>query len=467
MTTVSRAFCIYCLTLGLWAPAANAQPSVIEHQTTQLREYGGLGDYEARCKSKPSVSIDEATFAAAAASPEHSGKVDNLYRQCSKPVRAVTEWCATGFDQNVQEQITAYVCQYSPDEPKLELKDGTLTLTTDWTPEPNDWSKNAVGALLTEGDFTVAQALLIKNDTGRINDAMADMSRRCERTVNWTVDWNSFRGELTKRIGSTNEPAIWQQCSAPLVALEALCTNGQSKLMGDQVTDFECHFDADVDAAMVLDGKTLSLTSNFSAGGLKEWASHLVGDTLRDGEFSVRQAAFMRDEDAHLQDLYSALADKKCNTQIPWTIDWAGFVPEVERRLAKDDRTSIYASCGVPLNRLADICESDPANKVEPMIDAFSCVYGGDGMRKLTLDDGKLTYQVDFSADDAYGAVDAFLIDQGVIQKRPAPKQLSPKDLASIRRILGQGANIQQCYKGCAVRCQTQACKNECRSGCN
>jgi hypothetical protein len=453
------------LLVGVWGTPALAQSNAIAEQTVQLREYGGLGDFEARCKSKITVSIDDKTFSKAL--PEHADKLGNLYRHCSKPIRALTEWCSSGYDGNIKQQVSSYVCKYDPDERTMALDDGVLTLTTDWTSEPNDWSKNALGSVVMDGAFTLAQMALIRDNTNRIEDAMADMSRRCEGDVKWTVDWPSFREELTKRIGKTDLPAIWQQCSAPLVALEALCTNDQASLMLDQVNAFACHFDEDVPANMVLDGTTLSLTSNFSAGGLKEWASHLVGDTLRDGDFTVRQAAFMRDEDAHFSDLYSKRVNGKCDTNVAGSIDWTSFVGEVDKRLSNEEKTSIYASCGVPLDRLADVCETDPDNKVKPMVNAYTCTHGGDGKAELTLSDGALAYAVDFSAEDTYGAVDRFLIRMGVIKKRPAPKKLSPKDLANIRRILGEGANIQQCYKGCAARCSTQACKNQCRAGCN
>lgn len=464
---LSTLFLALIFGLGLVSAPAYADSSeTIKEQTTKLKDYGGVGDLESYCKSKIKVSIDEKSFSKAIALPENKDKIENLYRQCSKPIRAVKEWCAKGYKKNVQEQITSYVCRYDAGKPKMGLKKGVLTMTTDWKVEPNDWSLNAVGGVLKDGDFNVIQAALIKNDMGRIKDAMADMKRRCGHDVKWKVDWKSFSAEIDKRTGSNNLPAIWQQCSAPLMGLEAMCTNGQSDLMKSQVDSFECRFDKKTEADMVLKGKKLVLTSNFDTKGLKEWGKMLVWDTLRDGEFSVNEAAFIRDEEEHLQRLYSTLVDGKCKTKIKWAIDWKSFKGEMDKRLATGEKTSIYSACGVPLNRLADVCGSDSKNKVKKKISSYKCAYGGPKKQKLSLKKGKFEYRVDFAADDAYGAVDKFLVKKKVIKKKPAPKKLSPKELSQIRRILGEGANTQQCYKGCARRCTTQSCKNTCRSGC-
>ena len=83
----------------------------------------------------------------------------------------------------------------------------------------------------------------------------------------------------------------------------------------------------------------------------------------------------------------------------------------------------------------------------------------------MALKKGKLQYNVDFTAVDSYGDFDKFLVKNKIVQKRPPPKKLSPKDLASIRRILGSQANSQQCYKACARRKGARA-KQQCRKGC-
>lgn len=458
---------ITTLAVGLLAPTAQADSaaSIIKEQSESLAKYGGLEDLENRCKSKFKVSIDAASFSKVVGLAKNEDKVKNLYSHCSKPIRALTDWCANGYDKVVKKQVSSYVCRYDAGKPKMTLKKGVLTMTTDWEREPNDWTKNSLGNVLKDGDFSVAQAALIRNDTARIKDSRADMKRRCKGAIAWSVDWKSFKGELSKRTGSNNLPAIWQQCGAPLAALEGLCVNGQTKLMHDQVSSFVCRFDKNSEPTMTLQNNVLTLVSNFESKAGDEGAKNLVGDTLRDGDFSVRQAAFIRDEEANLQRLYGAKVDNACKSKIAWSVDWKGFVGEIDKRLSKEDRTLLYASCGVPLNRLADICGSDRKNKVKAKIKSYSCVFGGPKKQKLSLKKGQLQYHVDFTAEDSYGAFDAFLVKSKVVKKRPIPKKLSPKDLASIRRILGEGANTQSCYKACARRKGARA-KQQCRNSC-
>jgi len=347
----------------------------------------------------------------------------------------------------------------------MTLKKGVLTMTTNWEREPNDWSKISVGNVLTDGGFNLSEAALIRNDMGRIKDSNLDMKRSCKGEVKWKVDWKSFKGELDKRTGSNNLPSIWQNCYRPLEALEGLCTAGKAKLMKEQVSSFVCRFDKNSDPMMTLNGKELTLVSNFKKKAGLEGASILIGDLLRDGNFSVRQAAFIKEEEANLQRLYSNAANDKCHSKIAWSIDWKSLTGEMNKRLSKEDKTLLYASCGVPLNRLADICGSDRKNKVKAKIKSYACVFGGPKKGKLSLKRGKLQYNVDFTAEDSYGTFDKFLVKNKVVKKRPPPKKLSPKDLASIRRILGEGANTQQCYKKCARRKGARA-RQQCRNSC-
>jgi len=240
--------------------------------------------------------------------------------------------------------------------------------------------------------------------------------------------------------------------------------------MAKQVESFVCRFDAKADANtnanVSLKNKVLSVRSNFNPKtSLQEWANNLVGDTLRDGDFSVRQAAFMRAEEASLQRLYSSHADNKCGSKIGWSIDWKSFIGEVDKRLSKQEKTSIFASCGIPLNRLGDICSSDRKNKVKAKIKNYTCSFGGAKKQKLALKKGNLAFHVDFSAEDSYGSFDAFLVKNKVVKKRPKPKKLSPKDLASIRRIMGEGVDTQRCYRACD-RVRGARAKRECRSRC-
>ena len=460
------------LATGFLATGFLAQPafadsgaSIVKEESANLAEYGGLEDLQNRCKSKFKVSIDSATFSKVAGLAKNEDKAKNLHSHCSKPMRALTDWCANGYDKVVKKQVSSYVCRYDSGEPKMALKKGVLTMTTNWEPESNNWSKDAIGNVLMDGEFSVAQSALIRNDTARIKDSRADMKRRCKGEVKWTVDWKSFKGELNKRTGSNNLPAIWEQCGAPLAALEGLCVGGQSKLMLDQVSSFVCRFDKGRDATMTLENKVLTLVSNFESKAGTEGAKNLVGDTLRDGDFSVRQAAFIRNEEKDLQRLYGERVDSACKTKIAWSIDWKGFLGEINNRLSNKDKTLLYASCGVPLNRLADICGSDRKNKVKAKVKSYKCVFGGPKKQKLTLKKGELQYHVDFTAEDSYGAFDAFLVKNKVVKKRPPPKKLSPKDLASIRRILGEGANTQSCYKACARRKGARA-KQQCRNTC-
>ncbi len=460
---------ISTLAVGFMAQPAHADSaaSIIKEQTKKLEEYGGLGDVKSYCnaKSKLKVSIDAKSFSKVIGTAKYEDKASNLYSHCSKPMKALRDWCADGYDKVVREQVSSYVCRYDAGDSRISLKKGVLTMSTNWESTPNDWTKNSVGSVLKDGDFTVAQAALIRNDTDRIKDARADMKRRCKGEVKWSVDWKSFRGELDKRTKSNNLTAIWQYCNAPLEALEQLCTNDQAKLMKDQVKSFVCRYDKSSEATMTLEGKVLTLVSNFKKNAGKEGAANLVGDTLRDGDFSVRQAAFIREEEADLKRLYSSNADSKCKTKIDWSIDWQSFKGEIDKRLSKEDKTLLYASCGVPLNRLADICGSDRKNKVKAKIKSYSCVYGGPKKQRLSLKKGKLQYNVDFTAEDSYGDFDKFLVKNKVVKKRPKPKKLSPKDLASIRRILGSQANTQQCYKACARRKGARA-RQQCRNSC-
>lgn len=467
MNPLLPSLAIGVLSLGLFHSIAhaNSPASIIQAQTEELKLRGGMGDVEMYCKHKFKVSIDAASFSKVVAKNE--SKAGNLARHCRNPISAVRHLCAMGYDKEVKSQISSYVCQYKEGKPKMSLKKGVLTMTTNWEREPNDWSKKAVGNVLRKGEFSVSQAALIKNDKGRIKSAMADMKRRCGHQVKWKVDWKSFEGRLNSFIADDNQTAIWQQCVEPLSALEGLCASGQAKLMKQQVSSYVCRYDKDVDANMVLKGKTLSLTSNFQPKGmgLAEWAKNLVGDTLRDGDYSVRQAGFMRNENADLQRLYSTNTDERCKTKIAASIDWKSFLGEVDKRLSKQSKTSIYDSCAVPLARLADVCGSDPKNKVKAKIKSYTCTMGGTKKRKLTLKGGNLHYYVDFRADDSYGYTDTFLVKNRVIKKKPKPKKLSPKDLAKIRQILGQGANTQSCYKSCAGRRGARA-RQQCRNTC-
>jgi hypothetical protein len=467
---MTRSF--HILTIGVFAlgllshPAhADSGASIVKEQTKQLQKYGGLEDLENRCKSKFKVSIDASTFSKVAGLAKNEDKAKNLYSHCSKPIRALTDWCANGYDKVVKKQVSSYVCRYDAGKPSMSIKKGVLTVTTDWEIEPNDWSKNSIGNVLMDGEFSVGQAALIRNDTGRIKDARADMKRRCKGEIKWSVDWKSFKSELSKRTGKNDLAAIWGYCNEPLAALEGLCVGGQAKLMKDQVSSFVCRFDKNKAATMTLENKVLTLVSNFEKNAGSEGAKNLVGDTLRDGDFSVRQAAFIRNEEKDIQRLYGERVDNSCKTKIAWSVDWKGFVGEIENRLSGKDRTLLYASCGVPLNRLADICGSDRKNKVKAKIKSYSCVYGGPKKQKLSLKKGKLQYNVDFTAEDSYGTFDKFLVKNKVVKKRPVPKKLSPKDLASIRRILGEGANTQSCYKACARRKSARA-KQQCRNTC-
>jgi len=463
---------IFTLAMGLFSQSASADSAaeIIKEQTEQLNRR--LGDLENRCKTKIKASIDVKSFSKVVGLKANEEKVGNLYSHCSKPIRELTDWCANGYDKPVKEQISSYVCRYDDGKRAMSLKQGVLTMTTNWEREKHDWSKNAVGNVLSEGDFSVSQAALIRNDTGRIKSGTGDMKRSCNHSVKWKVDWKSFKGELNKRVGSNNLTQIWQQCAAPLRALELMCDNAQAELMAEQVKSFVCRFDAKADAAananagVSLKNKVLSVSSNFAPkGGLQEWANNLVGDALRDGDFSVRQAAFMKSEEADLQRLYSSHADNKCGTKIGWSIDWKSFIGEVDKRLSKQEKTSIYASCGVPLNRLGDVCGSDRKNKVKAKVKSYTCSYGGKKKQKFALKKGKLAFHVDFSAEDSYGSFDAFLVKNKVVKKRPEPKKLSPKDLASIRRVLGGQRNTQQCYKTCARKRGARA-KQQCRNSC-
>lgn len=458
------------LVVGLLSqPAyADSAASTIKEQTEKLQKRGGLEDLQNYCKakSKLKVSIDAKSFSKAIGNAKYEDKVeDNIYRRCSNPLTALKDWCANGYDEAVQKQVSSYVCRFDAGKQSVTLKKGVLTLTTDLEVPPHEWTKHAVGAVLKEGDFTLSQAALIRNDTKRIKSASGDMKRRCKGEVNWSVDWKSFKGELDKRTGSNNLRQVWQNCYEPLRALENLCTNAQTKLMKDQVSSFVCRYDRKSEATMTLEGKVLTLVSNFEKNAGEEAVNNLVGDTLRDGDFSVRQAAFIKAEEAQIQRLYSAEADDKCGTKIAWSVDWKSFEGEINKRLSKEDKTLLYASCGVPLNRLASICGGDRKNKVKAKIKSYSCVYGGPKKQKMALKKGKLQYNVDFTAEDSYGAFDKFLVKNKVIKKRPPPQKLSPKDLARIRRILGSQANTQQCYKACARRKGARA-KRQCRSSC-
>ncbi len=456
------------LAIGLFPKPAQADSaaSLVAEQDKKLNEYGGLGDVNMYCKHKFKVSIDAKSFSKVIGQAKNEDKAGNLYNHCSKPLTAVKDWCALGYAKEVKEQISSYVCRYSAGKPQMSLKKGVLTMTTNWEREQHDWTKQSVGNVLRKGGFTLTQAALIKNDNGRIKSANLDMKRRCKHEVKWKVDWKSFTGELNKRIEDDNRRSIWQHCLGPLAALEDMCSNNQAKLMANQVSSYVCRFDKNAGAKMVLSGKTLTFSSNMPKNGVGvEKAKELVADTLRDGAFSVRQAAFMRDEDAHLQRLYSSAADSKCSTKIAWNIDWKSLEGEVDKRLSKEDKTSIYAACGVPLDRISDVCGSDRKNKVKQKIKSYTCVLGGKGKSALALKNGKLIYAVDFGVENAYGMVDKFLVKNRVIKKKPKPKKLSPKDLAKIRRILGQGAATQGCYRRCD-RVRGARAKQRCRNTC-
>ncbi len=470
------------LMVGMFSqPAyADSAASIIKEQNEKLQQYGGLGDVEMYCKHKPKASIDIKSFSKALGMKKHKGSASDLYSHCATPLKTIRDWCAEGYDKPVKEQISSYVCRYDDGPSKMTLRKGVLTMTTSWTAETahydSRWRKSAIGAVLRKGSFSLSQAALIHDDNERLKSMLLDMKRGCDgHKVKWKVDWKSFKQEIDKRVTHNGLPAthpsnnllgIWRQCLSPLTALEQLCSNGQTKLMRDQVSSFVCRFDKNAGSKMVLKDKVLTLTSDFKMDtGPTEWGDILVGATLRDGEFSVRQAAFIRGEDADFKRLYSAKANDRCNTKIAWSIDWKSLEGEMDKRISKKDKTSIYSACGVPLDRLADVCGSDRKNKVKKKIKAYTCVFGGDKKQKLTLSRGTLQYHVDFGAKDSYGAVDTFLVKTRIVKKKPKPKKLSPKDLAKIRRILGEGANTQRCYRACD-RVRGARAKQQCRNKC-
>ncbi|GEM_PF-7001494 len=420
---------------------------------------------KSRCKTEFKLSVDTKSFEKALA--KDSSKKSSLFRYCGKPLDIIAEYCALGFGQKAVKKIKSYQCKYKAGEPQISLKGGVLTMTHSMGSRDKVGKivKVKLGKTLKHGKFTVAQAYLISEDEKRLKGYINDISRSCEGyKLKWKVDWKSFTPALDKRLGSNNLRAIWQECYDPVRAIMGRCNNGQTDLVKKQIKSYTCRYG---EPSMTLKGGKLVHTSDLTLEKPISWTKDHLGDVIKDGEFSARQMDFIKEENADFKRLFSDAANSACGTKIEWKIDWKSLEGEMNKRLSKEDKTSIYDACGVPMNRLSDVCrENKAAPKVKKKIKSYVCEAGGK-KPKLTLKKGKFTYKVSFGAKDVYGFVDKFLVKKKIVKKRPAPKKLSPKDLAKIRRIIGQGAKVSKCYKGCRLRCSTQSCIQKCRNRCN
>ena len=446
-----------------------------DEQDKQLQRY--LEDLKSRCKANFSAKIDRASFEKVVAS-EEKRRAENLYAHCNVPIRAITQWCANGMGDSIGKEIKSYTCRYAEGPSQASLEGSDLVVTTSWSKDGSAWSKAAqvqTGRLLRKGAFSAGQALVIRENEDRLKDLLLDLPRNCKGyELDWKVDWKSFLPLIDARLGQDPSHAIWQECYEPLRALTQRCDKGQGELVKAQVRSYVCQYDANAETELSLKEGAYVLTTNMQKEK-RQWYADRLGDQLIDGAFvdgqalSVRQTDFMKEQDQDFKRVFADEFEYKCGAPLTWSIAWASFVNEVDKRLAKEETTSIYDACGVPINRLMDVCATDSkvAAKVKKKIKRFSCTFGGKRKRKLSLKKKTLVYRVDFGAKDAYGFVDRFLVKKRILKKRPPPKKLSADELAKIRRILGSGVSpVQRCKRACSKQCRGASNRSKCKSRC-
>lgn len=294
------------------------------------------------------------------------------------------------------------------------------------------------------------------------------IKRHCKHDVKLTVDWQSFAPQHDKRIKDSNADPLWLLCGEPLKGLGRVCDRGHSDLVQQQVKTVLCRYNAGNPASLSLKDGALMVSVRPKTRAYRGWVDEQLGGAIRAGAFTVAQADFIQEQNADFKRRFGEGITRRCGVAIPWRIEWASFTAEIEARLAKQDDTSIYDACGLPYERLGDVCEAGKASKVKKKITAYVCSFGGPGKRGLKLKGGEVRYQLDFSAKKPYVFVDKFLVKKRIIKKRPKPRKMSAKQARALLRE--RVSPKQRCWRGCDRRCRhagnRSRCKSRCRGGC-
>lgn len=127
-------------------------------------------------------------------------------------------------------------------------------------------------------------------------------------------------------------------------------------------------------------------------------ASPVQAQTLAQKQMMARQDA---DFAASVPD-----TDKACGITLKASIDWPGFL--------KGDagQNSVSAYCAEPLNTLRSMCSDATAKAaIAEKIKTYTCGFGGQGKRALSLDNGALRMDVDWDAANYDDFVRAWLGD--------------------------------------------------------
>jgi len=299
-------------------------------------------------------------------------------------------------------------------------------------------------------------------------------NRYCETKIKASIDWGSFASEVRKIAKKKKVPSIFNKCGDALDHLKTLCqADGYKDNVQAQVTSYRCRYDDKTNPSVVLKGKKMIFTINWTAEGLHRLARKATEEQLRDGEYNLRQAKLIRSENGYFRKLTVTPTNKKCETKISAEIDWPSFAAEVDKRLDKNREVSIQSACSLPLQRLGAICDWDKKKPVQKKVTSYKCVFGGKKKRSIKLKKGALEYRVDFSARKNVGLVDKFLIKKRIAKKRPpVPKDADKTLRDTLREDEKNRTPAQKCQRGCSKKCSSvrarakNACRKRCRKKC-
>ena len=128
------------------------------------------------------------------------------------------------------------------------------------------------------------------------------------------------------------------------------------------------------------------------------------------GDYTVAQKKLMKSVEAQFFRSV-ANADRWCKTKIRGAIDWPSWIDEVDKQIETGRGPSINGYCSEPMSIAANMCKSDEfaAEAVQKKLKAYTCKFGGEGKRALSLAGGHLVMWVDWKGKNNWDYIKKWL----------------------------------------------------------
>lgn len=216
-----------------------------------------------------------------------------------------------------------------------------------------------------------------RGESETMHDAIEHYRKQCGGQLAVSVDWASFRGNLTAEYPADSADAY---CADVASTLGSICSDDATvKPAVQQIHAVRCSFDRSAGRTFRFDLQQGALAVGFSwdASNLEDallaWVQNLPSGTASGGGLNVRQSR----ERAKVQpelDEAAAAARHACGGPLAVTIDWPSFEAAIR---SGGHETTLASICEEPLEQLAKMCKHEPEAKrtIAATLTSATCRY--------------------------------------------------------------------------------------------